>query len=171
VVATRTPTRPPGGFIDGDYVKTTTRLNLRSAPGTSSQVYAVIPSKSIGQITGSGISSGGMLFYPVLFEGRPSGYVAGNYLQPVAAMPTPTRTLVPTATIAGVPTRWTTNNVNMRSGAGSGYRIIATLPKGTRISITGNPKRSGGYDWYPIVVQGIGPGWVAGKYLTAQIPI
>lgn len=170
-VATRTPTRAPGGFIDGDYVRTTTRLNLRSAPGTSSQVLGVLPSNAIGYVTGSGISSGGMLFYPVIFDGRPSGYVAGKYLRPISATPTATRTLVPTATIAGVLTRWTTHNVNMRSGAGTGYRIIATLPEGTRVSITGNPKRSGGYDWYPIVVQGIGPGWVAGKYLTASIPI
>ncbi len=170
-IATRTPTRPPGGFIAGDSVKTTTRLNLRSSPGTGSQVLTVLPTNSFGQITGSGISSGGVVFYPVLFDGRPSGYVAGNYLQRVAATPTPTRTLVPTATIAGVPTRWTTSSVNMRSGAGTGYRIVMTLPKGTRLTVTGNPKRSGGYDWYPVVAVGIGPGWVAGKFLTAIQPV
>lgn len=170
-VATRTATRVPGGFIAGDFVRSTTTVNLRSAPGTASQVLSTIPGKSIGRVTGPAVSSGGLLFYPVLFDGRPSGYVAGKYLQRVTATPTATRTVSPTATIAGVPTRWTTSNVNMRSGAGTGYRIVATLPEGTRISITGNPKRSGGYDWYPVVVQGIGPGWVAGKFLTAIQPI
>jgi uncharacterized protein YgiM (DUF1202 family) len=169
--ATRTPTRPPGGFIAGDSVKTTTRLNLRSSPGTGSQVLTVLPTNAYGQVTGSGISSGGVVFYPVLFDGRPSGYVAGSYLRRVAATPTPTRTLVPTATIAGVPTRWTTSSVNMRSGAGTGYRILVTLPKGARLTVTGNPKRSGGYDWYPVDAVGIGPGWVAGKFLTAIPPI
>jgi uncharacterized protein YgiM (DUF1202 family) len=168
--ATRTATRPAGGFIAGDSVRTTTRLNLRSAPGTSSQVLVVLPANAFGHVTGAGVSSGGTIFYPVLFDGQPGGYVAGKYLRQAAAAPTPTRTVIPTATIAGIPTRWTTNSLNMRSGAGTGYRIIAKLPKGARVTVTGNPKRSGGYDWYPVTIDGIGSGWVVGKYLTAIPP-
>jgi uncharacterized protein YgiM (DUF1202 family) len=168
---TRTATRPPGGFIAGDFVRTTTSLNLRSAPGTSSQVLGVLPAKAIGQITGAGVSSGGTVFYPVIFAGRPSGYVAGSYLQRVTATPSPTRTVSPTPTIAGNPLRWTTDNVNMRSGPGSGYRIVVTLPEDTRVSIIGAPRRNGGYDWYPVAVFGHGTGWIAGKFLTAIFPI
>ena len=50
-------------------------------------------------------------------------------------------------------------------------RILATLPKGARVAVTGNPKRSGGYDWYPVSIVGIGSGWIAGKYLTAIPPL
>ena len=168
---TRTATRPPGGFIAGDFVRTTTSLNLRSAPGTSSSVLAVLPSNAIGRVTGPGVASGGNVFYPVVFDSRPSGYVAGNYLQRVTATPTPTRTVRPTATVAGNPLRWTTDTVNMRTGPGTGYRIIATLPEDTRVSIIGAPRRSGGYDWYPVAVFGNGTGWIAGKFLTPIFPI
>jgi hypothetical protein len=133
-------------------------------------VLVVLPANAFGHVTGAGVSSGGTIFYPVLFDGQPGGYVAGKYLRQAAAAPTPTRTVIPTATIAGIPTRWTTNSLNMRSGAGTGYRIIAKLPKGARVTVTGNPKRSGGYDWYPVTIDGIGSGWVVGKYLTAIPP-
>lgn len=168
---TRTATRSPGGFIAGDFVRTTTRLNLRSRPSTSSQVLTVLLANATGQITGNGVRNGSNTFYPVLFDGRPAGYVAGKYLQLTTAPPDPTRTVSPTPTFAGVPIRFTTSNVNMRSGPGTGNRIVATLPKGTRVNITGIPRRSGGYDWYPVAVYGIGPGWIADKFLSIDGPI
>lgn len=133
-------------------------------------MLAVLPANASGQVTGTGVRSGGIVFYPVLFDGQPSGFVAGTYLKRVTTAPTPVSTLVPTATIGTLPTRWTTSNVNMRSGAGTGYRIVATLPKGARVTITGSPRRSGGYDWYPVSIVGSGSGWVAGKFLAAVPP-
>lgn len=168
---TQTPTRPAGGFIDGDFVRTTASLNLRAGPGTSYQIRAVLPKGATGEITGAGVTSSSITFYPVLFEGYPAGYVAGNYLQLITSLPTARPTVSPTPTLAGVPIRFTTSNVNMRTGPGTSYRIIATLPKGTRVSVTGTPRRSGGYDWYPIAVYGIGNGWVAGKFLSITGPI
>ncbi len=166
-----TSTRPPGGFLAGDFVRTTASLNLRSGPATSRQIISVLPSKTIGQITGDGVRSGSNVFYPVLFDGRPAGFVAGEYLQLVSATPTPSRTVSPTPTLAGVPIRFTTANLNMRTGPGTGYKIKATLPKGTRVSLTGPSQRSGGFDWYPVAINGIGTGWVAGKYLALNGPI
>jgi hypothetical protein len=170
-VPTGTATRLPGGFIAGDFVRTTTRVNLRSGPNTSAQVLTVLPTNAIGEVTGPGVPSGSNVFYPVVFDGQPSGYVTGTYLRAVGATPTATRTLTPSPTVAGSPLRWTTSNVNMRSGAGTGYRVVATLPQGTRVSVIGAPKRSGGYDWYPVAVNGIGSGWVAGKFLSIIPPL
>ena len=130
----------------------------------------MLPSKTIGQVTGPGVKSGSTTFYPVRFDGRPAGYVASSYLQRVTSTPTATRTSSPSPTVGSVPLRWTTSDVNMRSGAGAGYRIVATLPEGSRVTITGNPKRSGGYDWYPVTAYGIGSGWIAGKFLSITWP-
>lgn len=169
--STRTPTRPTGGFIAGDVVRTTANVNLRSGASTSSQVLSVLPSKTIGQVTGPGVKSGSTTFYPVLFDGRPAGYVASSYLQRVTSTPTATRMASPSPTVGSVPLRWTTSDVNMRSGAGTGYRVVSKIPQGTRVNIIGTPKRSGGYDWYPVAVYGIGNGWIAGKFLSPTPPL
>lgn len=168
---TRTATRPPGGFIAGDRVRTTAKVNLRSAPGTSSSVLAVLPKSAYGTVTGDPISSGGMRFYPVSFDGYASGYVVSTYLQRVTSTPAPTRTSSPTPTVAGNLARWTTGDVNMRSGPGTGYRVVAKLPKGARVAVIGAPRRAGGYDWYPVEVNGTGTGWIAGKFLSITPPL
>ncbi len=167
---TRTATRPPGGFIPGDAVRTTANVNLRSAPSTSATVIRVIPGKTEGVVTGPGVKSGGTTFYLVSVSGS-AGYVAGSYLQRITATATPSRTRTPTATVVGTTVRYTTGNVNMRTGPGTGYRKVATIPKGTRINITGTPRRSGGIDWYPVILNGVGSGWMAGSFLTAIPPI
>ena len=166
----RTPTRPPGGFIAGDAVRTTANVNLRSAPTTSSTVLRVIPSKTEGTVTGPGVVSGSNTFYPVTIGGS-TGYLAGSYLQRIGATATPSRTRTPTATVVGSTVRYTTNNVNLRKGPGTSYSIVATIPKGTRVNITGTPRRSGGIDWYPVIINGVGSGWMAGSLLTAIPPL
>ncbi|MCA9858429.1 MAG: SH3 domain-containing protein [Thermomicrobiales bacterium] len=168
---TRTPTRPPGGFIAGDAVEVTTSLNLRAGPSTSFAVLAVLPKKAAGTITGPGVSSGGRVFYPIQVAGYPVGYVASSYLKQISAVPTASRTPTPSPTVAGVPIRYTTHNVNLRSGPGTNYRSIAVLSKDTRVTIIGVSKRSGGYDWYPVLVADVGQGWIAGKYLTMLGPV
>lgn len=167
----RTPTRPPGGFTTGDTVQTTASLNLRSGPSTSSTVLAVLPIRTAGTVTGPPATNGGVTFYPVRFDGYPAGYVSGSYLQRIGALPTPTRTPSPSPTVAGNPLRWTTSNANLRSGPGTGYRILETLPKDTRVTLTGAPRRSGGYDWYPVIVDGRTSGWIAGSLLTPIPPL
>jgi uncharacterized protein YgiM (DUF1202 family) len=167
---TRTATRPSGGFIAGDAVRTTANVNLRSAPSTSSTVLRVIPGKTEGVVTGPGVKSGNNTFYPVSISGF-AGYVASSYLQRITATATPSRTRTPTATVVGTTVRYTKDNVNMRTGPGTGYRKITTIPKGTRINITGTPRRNGGIDWYPVILNGVGSGWVAGSFLTAIPPI
>jgi uncharacterized protein YgiM (DUF1202 family) len=130
----------------------------------------VIPSQTVGVVTGPGVVSGRYVFYPVTISGT-TGYLAGSYLQRIAATAVPTRTGTSTATVVGVTWRYTTQNLNLRSGPGTSYRIVATIPKGTRVNITGAPRRISGVDWYPIIINGIGSGWMSGAYLTATPPL
>jgi uncharacterized protein YraI len=124
----------------------------------------------VGVVTGAGVVSGGNTFYPVIISGT-SGYMAGAYLQRVTATAVPTRTRTPTATVVGITVRYTTHDVNMRTGPGTSYGIVATIPKGTRLNITGAPRRVSGVDWYPVVINGIGSGWMSGAFLTAIPPL
>ena len=63
-VSQATATRPPGGFVTGDTVRTNATVNLRSGPSTSSSVVTVIPSNTNGTITGASVVSGSNTFYP-----------------------------------------------------------------------------------------------------------
>lgn len=58
------------------------------------------------------------------------------------------------------------NLVNMRTGPGTGYRVIDKLTKGTELVVL-----SVGIDWYKIQVKNTGiSGYVYGKYVTQKNP-
>ena len=58
------------------------------------------------------------------------------------------------------------NLVNMRTGPGTGYRVIDQLAKGTQLVVL-----SVGIDWYKIQVKDTGiSGYVYGKYVTQKNP-
>ena len=143
-----------------------TSAPLRPPPPPS---CASFPGKTEGTVTGPGVVSGGNTFYPVTIGGT-TGYLAGSYLQRITATATPSRTRTPTATVVGSTVRYTSDDVNMRTGPGTNYGKVATIPKGTRVNITGTPRRSGGIDWYPVVVNGVGSGWMAGSFLKPCRP-
>ena len=54
----------------------------------------------------------------------------------------------------------TTANLKLRTGAGTKYKVINTLPKGTRVKLA---KKSNG--WWKVTV-GTRTGWVSGAYLA-----
>ena len=59
----------------------------------------------------------------------------------------------------------TTANLNLRKGAGTSYAVIRVLPKGTQVSISGQPVMVGSTPWYK-VTEGEDTGWVSGAFLT-----
>ncbi|WP_149956749.1 SH3 domain-containing protein [Zafaria cholistanensis] len=66
------------------------------------------------------------------------------------------------AVVAAAPaTGITTANLKLRTGAGTTYRAITTLPKGTRVKLVA--KKANG--WRKVAV-GTSTGWVSGSYLT-----
>ncbi|TFH57511.1 hypothetical protein EXY26_11220 [Glutamicibacter arilaitensis] len=56
----------------------------------------------------------------------------------------------------------TTANLNMRTGAGTGNRVLLTIPRGKSVQLTGS-KKSG---WYQVRYSSR-TGWVSGKYLSS----
>jgi len=58
----------------------------------------------------------------------------------------------------------TTGSVNLRSGAGLSFSILAVIPKGTALSYTETPvKDDRGVAWYKVTYSGK-TGWVSSKY-------
>ena len=56
----------------------------------------------------------------------------------------------------------TTANLNMRAGASTAYRILATIPSGTTVSVSGQAANG----WYKVSYAGQS-GWVSNAYVTA----
>lgn len=162
----------------GMMVRTRANVNLRTGPGTNYSPIGVVPNGTRGAITGSPVVAGRYTWYPVKMEGFAAGWIAGSFLTAlnITATPesgasatatrTPTRT--PTSVAGAIPigsTVRTTANLRMRTGPGTSYGSVATLPNGAQGTVTGAPTSSGGFTWYPVNFPGYGTGYSAGEYL------
>ena len=109
----------------GEVLTATTAVNVRSGPGTDFQVLGVVYAGYTVEATGS--ASGG--WTPVTFQGK-AGFVSSQYLRGASGAP---------ATQSGGATgqATTTADLNVRSGPGTGYARLATLPYGTVVTLTG----------------------------------
>jgi uncharacterized protein YraI len=152
---TPTPTTTPidtATVIDGS-------LNLRSGPGTDYSVIAVMPDGATVSITGALQND----FYPVRYNGL-NGFAFADYLQ-LASQPTATPTRTATPTQPATRTAWTTDNLNLRSGAGSSFGVLTVIPSGAQISVTGNATNN----FYPVTYSGTS-GYASADYITFSQP-
>lgn len=102
----------------GTAMVTTANLNFRTGPGTGYAIIMVIPKGSQVMVDST---SGGWAH--ASYSGR-IGYLSMTYL---------TGSLPDTG---GAYTRYTTADLNLRSGPGTSYAILAVIPRGTGLSIT-----------------------------------
>jgi len=130
-IAPAAPSAPVAPVSGTDTRVTTANLNMRSGAGTTFGILLTIPkgtTLSVQALSGS--------FAKVSYGGK-TGYVSTSYLQVVTATApvAPVTPTVPVSPPAGTDTRVTTGNLNMRSGAGTTYGILLTIPKGTTLSL------------------------------------
>lgn len=124
-----------GGFVSlaqpasAASYRTTAGLNLREGPGTSFSVIRVIPGGATVDVTGAAQFG----FLPVTYSGS-SGYASADYLTSGGgSVPAPDP-----GTVAGpTGTRYATARLNLRSGPGTSYGTVATMPAGAAVSLTG----------------------------------
>ncbi len=57
--------------------------------------------------------------------------------------------------------------LNMRDGAGTGYKIVASLREGAVVEILDGPKEANGYTWWQVRNDAGTVGWAAGDWLTS----
>ena len=125
--------------------KTTAALNLRSGPGTSYSVMAVMPAGTI--VAHTGASKNG--FYEVGYNGT-YGWAHRDYLGPVGGGSTPP------SQPAIVGSAVTTTALNLRSGPSTGHKVLQVVQAGVTVG-TSNSVQNG----YRYVAPPSGPaGWV-----------
>lgn len=99
---------------------TTANLNMRTGPATSYSIIRVIPNGA--QVTVLSTSSG----WAKVTYGGSTGYASLSYLKPAG-------TTTPPPTSADI--RITTAELNLRSGPGTSYSIIAVMPSGAKVTV------------------------------------
>jgi N-acetylmuramoyl-L-alanine amidase len=148
-----------GPFSIGDTVYVTSdSLNVRSGPGTGYSVIDVITYGTNGLIIDGPVTANGYVWYEIEYVGGAyAGWVASDFLA-----------LVSTGGFAiGDILMVTSDTLNVRSGAGTGYSVIDTLVYGNQVVVLDGPYVADGYTWYEVSYSFGGyTGWVAGEYLA-----
>ena len=127
-------------------------LNQRSTASTSGTVLQVLSTGTIVAVVSGPTSANGYNWYLVTANSV-NGYVAGQFLASVGF-------------VIGDDVFINSNNVNVRSGAGTSYGVIDQLNYGAIGEVIGGPTTANGYTWYKIQYETSLTGWVAGTYLT-----
>lgn len=155
-----------GDLGPGVNARTTTRLNLRTEPNTSSAVITTLVIGATVEITGNAQNG----FYPVQY-GQNSGWMHGDWLttQGAGVAGPPSEAPAPNPTAPGaVPVGDTVVSemrvsvgLNLREGPGSNYNAITVMPGGATVQVMGSPQNG----FYPLTFHGT-KGWASGDYLT-----
>jgi D-alanyl-D-alanine carboxypeptidase len=160
---TPTPTPPPttpppptsGKFAINSTVRVTETLNMRSGAGTGNGIVATLPAGTTATVLEGPTSASGYTWWRVRTSGGTTGWVAENWLAAVTPS-TPAFKAGDSFTV--------TEALNMRTGAGTGNGIVATLPAGTTGTITGGPQSASGYTWWSVNTSR-GSGWVVQNWI------
>lgn len=160
---------PPAGQPTGVTATATTALRMRYAPDTSAQQIASIPSQTVLPVLGQN-AAGNWLY--VIFNGT-QGWVAGWYcningsLANVPIVPdsglAPANPPGPNPAPTGV-TAQASSNIRMRSGPGTEFAQIATVPLNTVLNVLA---RNSGANWLYVDYNGT-KGWVAAWLCTVS---
>jgi uncharacterized protein YgiM (DUF1202 family) len=153
-----TPQITPMADVRG-VVKVNSNLNVRNGPGEQYKIIGKLQNGDAVTINGK---SGN--WYRIKYNNGVA-YVSGQYLVVSGASPTPASTPTPAPT--PTPTTQTgtvkvNTTLNVRSGAGTQYKVVGSLKNGTKVEVLG---KSG--SWYRIKYGSI-TGYVSGQYLVVD---
>ncbi len=120
-------------------------LNVRSSASTSGQIVASLPRGSFVTL----LSKNGSWWHVEYGDGK-YGYAHADYIKSVSG-----------SFAAQVNT--SSGNLNVRQGAGTGYAVQSSLPKGKTVVVL---SQSGG--WSKILYHGVRTGYVSSQYLKSS---
>lgn len=159
---------------EGEDAMATEQVFVRTGPSTADPILASLYEGD--WVTLTGYSENG--FHEVWY-GDYVAYVYADYLaiggyveepapaeQPAPAEdPAPAEEPVPAVGSGPTGAMYTSDSVNLRTGAGIENGVIAVVPAGTEIWLTGNVANG-----FSEVDSGYGAGWISTDYLTGSAP-
>ena len=150
-------------------LRITSAVNLRSKPLTSSTIYTSIPAGKIVSCTGTAAkTSGGSVWYQVKYNGT-TGWIYSAYAEKYSSSSDDSdsqsgSTVVKTYDIDGKYVKVVGGSVNIRSKAGTSYKVVGSMPSGAYGTCLGTAaKDTRGVVWYKVKYNGV-TGWVSSRY-------
>lgn len=150
-------------------LRITSAVNLRAKPLTSSTIYTSIPAGKIVSCTGTAAkTSGGSVWYQVKYNGT-TGWIYSAYAEKYSSSSDDSdsqsgSTVVKTYDIDGKYVKVVGGSVNIRSKAGTSYKVVGSMPSGAYGSCLGTAaKDTRGVVWYKVKYNGV-TGWVSSRY-------
>jgi murein DD-endopeptidase MepM/ murein hydrolase activator NlpD/uncharacterized protein YgiM (DUF1202 family) len=126
-------------------------------------------STSVTVLDGPVEGDDGNLWYRIDASGT-TGYVFATFLVSADRAPAALANEPATAESRVVETKAVVgtggDGLHLRDGADVSAAILAVLPEGAAVTITGAPRLNGGQAWYPVAYDGVN-GWAAADYLGA----
>lgn len=141
---------------------TTVNLNLRSGPGTQHSILVTMPSGSTVDVLESADGWDKVRF------GDRIGWASASFLSTASSLAPPDAPAPPAPEEPVNPPmvetvmKSTTHNLNLRSGPGTGFQRLLTIPQGALVEVL---ESSGGWD--KVRYQGT-EGWASATYLVLQ---
>jgi uncharacterized protein YgiM (DUF1202 family) len=160
---TPAPAPPPSGnnkFATGDTVRVTEMLNMRSGPSTGNGIVAVLNAGVTGTVTSGPRTGSGYTWYQIRTS-QGTGWAVQDWL----AKSSGPATSPASAFASGDTAQVFDGALNMRSGPSTGNGVVAMLPDGHRVTITGGSRTGSGYTWWPVRSSQYGTGWVVQNYI------
>jgi uncharacterized protein YraI len=153
------PPPPTGKFQNGDVVRVTETLNMRSGASTGNGVIAVLPAGTTGTVVGGPQTGSGYTWWQIQTS-YGTGWVVENWIvADGGTTPPPTGKFQIGATVR------TTDNLNLRSGPGTSNSVVSLLPTGTTGTVLEGPQTGSGYTWWRIQTPR-GTGWAVEDWLV-----
>ncbi len=145
-----------GLAIGDEVVVATDMLNLRSGPSRDTQLLATMPTGTVATIIGGPVRSDGYQWHEIQSD-YGTGWVTGNYLVLRGAG---------VIFVPGDEAVVATDELALRTGAGTSFRRKAVVPGGETVTILDGPVQADARDWYQVRTIRSGTGWLAGTWLA-----
>lgn len=137
------PSMQPPASPSGTAV-TTDSLNLRVGPRTTERVVVVMPAQSRVVLTGRSQNN----FLELSYNGK-TGWAHRDYLA------------IDGTTLAPSTSAVTTDSLNMRSGPATSYEVLTLMPRGAKVTLTGQTNNG----FHSVSYNGF-TGWAFSAYLN-----
>lgn len=144
----------------GDYelVCRSDGVRVRSEPNLSGAILGSVSTGDVVWLTGASTEADGYVWIPITVQGQGNlaGYAAAMYFE---------RPDGGDGWIRGTQIHVTSDNVNLRSGAGLGHGVIGSFNTNTNATVNDGPRSADGYTWYNISIGGM-TGWMVDAWLA-----
>ena len=172
---TPTPAATPTPVPNDVWVDAANGLNLRAEAKADAKVVASLKNKqhlvAIGPATGP--DAGGITWQNVRTDDGQTGWVSAQFLTKTNPTgPTPVPTTAAPAASTGEAWVIATDGLNLRAQASTTSTLVALLPLGTHLTLTGAPTGpdAGGITWQSVRTDDAKTGFVSAQYISPNKP-